>query len=158
MAKSSGILAYRFSDENIEFLLLKPGGPFYKNDTDGIWTIPKGEIENNEPEIDAAKREFEEETGFTIDSEIKLLGEFKLRKGKNLIVYLIESNFDLDQLKSKNFEMEYPKGSGQIQSFPEIEKGEWMKPKLAKSKIFPSQLSMLNEALKKLSTTKPKLH
>lgn len=150
MAKSSGILAYRFVNQRIEFLLLKPGGPFYKNSNNGVWTIPKGGVQGGETEIEAAKREFKEETGFVITSNIQTLGEFKLRRGKILHVFMINEDFDLGGLSSKYFELEYPKGSGQMRDFPEIEMGEWMTLDVARLKISPGQLPILQRVVEEL--------
>lgn len=145
MPKSAGILVYRQTNGQIEFLLLKPGGPFYQSSDNGVWTIPKGRIEQGETEIEAAKREFREETGFSAEFDLHLLGEFKLRKGKNLVVYLMKADFDLEQMHSKEFEMEYPNNSGKTGVFSEIEKGAWMTFDEAQSKIVPSQLVILEK-------------
>jgi predicted NUDIX family NTP pyrophosphohydrolase len=82
MKLSAGILLYRKGNEELEFFLVRPGGPFYKASQNGIWCFPKGEVEETENEIEAAKREFKEETGFSIKEEIYPLGQIKLRKGK----------------------------------------------------------------------------
>lgn len=158
MARSSGILVYRFSGVQVEFLLLKPGGPFYKSLDNGIWTIPKGEVQGNETEIETAKREFKEETGFEISSEMVYLDKFKLRKGKSLSVFLVEEEFDLIELKSTHFELEYPKSSGLKQKFPEIVSGKWMTFREAQEKVFPNQLPVLEKAIEKLRTSRPNLH
>lgn len=156
MPRSAGILIYRKKGEEIEFLLLKPGGPFYKNADAGVWAIPKGEIQADESELEAARREMLEETGFTMETPLNYLGEFKLRKGKQLLVYITESNFDLTVLKSKEFEMEYPKNSGERRRFLEIEKGEWMTRELAESKCMPKQLQVLDLAIEKLNERESK--
>lgn len=151
MARSAGILVYRFINQQLEFLLLKPGGPFYKNKENGIWTIPKGEIKLSESEKDAALREFKEETGFYAqENEIKLLDVFNLRKGKQLTVYTLYNDLNVNELKSNTFEIEYPKNSGKKHVFPEIEKGEWMPIALASLKIFPNQLPILDRAISDL--------
>ena len=155
MARSAGVLVYRLVGGIIEFLLLKPGGPFYKDLEKGIWTIPKGEIKKGETEIAAAQREFVEETGLTInDFNLDYFGVFKLRKGKNLVVYFLRSDFDLANLESKHFEMEHPKNSGEFRQFQEIEMGDWVTFEKAQALIFPNQLQILEQAIERLDLDK----
>ncbi|BDD06649.1 NUDIX domain-containing protein [Aureibacter tunicatorum] len=125
MTLSAGILVYRLKDQ-MEVMLLKPGGPFYKNQDIGVWTIPKGEIHNNESPYEAAIREFQEETGFVTDQKPSHFIDIKLRKGKSLSVFVLQESFDISKIKSNSFAMEYPKGSGKTENFPEIEKGKWV--------------------------------
>ena len=150
MGKSAGVLVYRRREE-IEFLLLKPGGPFYKNRSQGIWTIPKGEIQEGESALEAACREFQEETSFRLHSSTKYLGDFRLRKGKNVSVFIAEGDFDVNELVSKEFELVYPKDSGQLKSFSEIELGAWVTLEVAQSMLFPSQIPILLKAIDEIS-------
>lgn len=137
MPKSCGILVFRKIKPYLEYLLVFPGGPFYKNEEEKNWTIPKGEQKRDESFEVTAKREFEEETGFKVNKKLLYLGEAKLRRGKRILVFGMESDYDVSQLKSNNFEMEYPKGSGELKSFPEIQKGGWYTKEEAKRKIHP---------------------
>lgn len=147
MKISAGILVYRDLNRQIEFFLVCPGGPFYQLGQDGIWTFPKGIVEENESEIEAAKREFKEETGFSISQEIKHLDTIKLRQGKRVSAYYCAGNFDTTNVKSQYFEMEYPKNSGQVVSFPEIVAANWFSYSQAKIKIHPKLLLFLNQVL-----------
>lgn len=147
MKISSGILVYRKSKEELEFFLVRPGGPFYKASQDGIWCFPKGEIKEGENEIEAAKREFKEETGFSIKEEIYPLGKFKLRKGKVISAYYCKKDLNPKELKSSLFEMEYPKKSGVKRSFPEIEEGNWFSFKEAKIKMHPKLLPFIEKLI-----------
>jgi predicted NUDIX family NTP pyrophosphohydrolase len=149
MARSAGVLVYRVVKTQLEFLLLRPGGPFYKNSDEGIWTIPKGEIQKDEDESEAAKREFHEETSFQLSNSIEYLDVFKLRKGKSLAVFTTSGDFDITKLVSNEFEMEYPKNSGQLEKFPEIQEGRWMTIEEAQLKISPKQLVILNRVIEK---------
>jgi predicted NUDIX family NTP pyrophosphohydrolase len=152
MKISAGILVYRKINQQVEFFLVCPGGPFYKISQDGIWTFPKGIVEENESEIEAAKREFKEETGFHIHQEIKHLKTIKLRQGKRVSAYCCAGDFDANEIKSQCFEMEYPKNSGQIVSFPEIEAANWFSYSQAKLKIHPKLLPFLNQVLRILDS------
>ena len=147
MKLSSGILLYRKKKE-LEFFLVRPGGPFYKaKQDDGIWCFPKGEIKGKETEIEAAKREFKEETGFYIKDKIHPLGKIKLRKGKTISAYYCKKDLNPKELKSSTFTMEYPKNSGILKSFPEIEEGNWFSFKEAKIKILPKLLPFLEKLI-----------
>lgn len=137
MSISAGILVYRKAEDKVEFFLVKPGGPFYKNADDGIWTFPKGELNKNESELDAAKREFKEETSLEITSELKLLDTLKLRKGKNITAFYCKQNLNAVEIDSSTFEMEHPKNSGVLKSFKEIEKADWFTIEEAKIKAHP---------------------
>lgn len=154
MKRSSGVLMYRKHKGRIEFLLLRPGGPFYKNQSKGIWTIPKGIIQNGENEITAAKREFEEETGQKLITELIYLGEEKIRKGKRVVVYMTEGNLKVTNIKSNTFQLEYPKNSGKFCLFPEIESGEWFDYETAKIQIHPKLIIFLDKCLASQETIK----
>jgi len=154
MKISAGILVYRTANSQIEFFLVRPGGPFYKTDKNGIWTIPKGIVEPNESEIEAAKREFKEETGFSIPQEIKHLDTIKLRQGKQVSVYYCAGNFDAPNIKSQYFKMEYPKNSGELVSFPEIEAANWFSYAQASLKIHPKLLPFINQVIEILNQPK----
>jgi len=149
MKVSSGILMYRDTKKEREYLLVRPGGPFYKNKHKGIWTIPKGIVHGNEDEEVAARREFVEETGQEVRGELHHLSRIKLRKSKELTAYYLEGNIDANKIVSNMFELEYPKNSGEYRSFPEIDKGGWYTFDEAIELINP-KLVVLLEKLKEI--------
>lgn len=133
---SAGILLYRKDNHNgLEFFLLRPGGPFYKRDIDGIWTLPKGEVEAGEHTEAAARREFEEETGYCFEGGLEFLTQIRLNSKKSVHVYYGTSQEAYPDIKSTEFEMEYPKGSGLQKRFPEIVEGAWFQQEVARVKI-----------------------
>lgn len=143
--KSAGILLYRIQNKNPEIFLVHPGGPFWAKKDDGAWSIPKGEFEDNEDPLDAAKREFEEETGLRISGEFVQLNPIKQKSGKIVFAWALEGNFDPATIKSNSFEIEWPPGSGKMTSFPEIDKAEWFSITVAKTKINSGQSALINE-------------
>ena len=143
--KSAGILLYRIQNKNPEIFLVHPGGPFWAKKDDGAWSIPKGEFEDNEDPLDAAKREFEEETGLRISGEFVQLNPIKQKSGKIVFAWALEGNFDPATIKSNSFEIEWPPGSGKMRSFPEIDKAEWFSITVAKTKINSGQSALINE-------------
>src|ERR1700733_3844860 len=118
--KSAGLLLYRKVRSSMEVFLVHPGGPFWAKKDDGAWSIPKGEFEEGEEPLDAAKREFREETGVVAKGEFRPLEPVRQSSGK--IVYAWAVQFDLNSasVKSNVFSMEWPRGSGGLQEFPEI--------------------------------------
>jgi predicted NUDIX family NTP pyrophosphohydrolase len=137
---SAGLLAYRMKDGLPEVLIVHPGGPFYTKKYAGVWSIPKGLFEDGENPIDVAKREFEEETGFSAPNTDYIdLGEITRSDGKNIKVWAFEGDFDIAQLSSNSFEMEWPPKSGKKQSFPEVDRGEWFGLSEATVKLQPAQ-------------------
>lgn len=151
MKISCGIIVYRKSDTQIEYFLVRPGGPFYKKKEKGIWSIPKGIIKDGETEEEAALREFKEETGHKIEHELTHLGKLKLRKSKQLSVFACEGNLDERKIKSNLFMMEYPKNSGKFEKFPEIDKGAWYNLINAKTMINSKLISILELLESKLT-------
>jgi predicted NUDIX family NTP pyrophosphohydrolase len=149
LIKSAGIIRFRRVSE-LEFLLLKPGGPFYKNQETGIWTFSKGAIANGEDSYSAAIREFKEETGYEIEGSLLHLGEFKLRKDKKVTVYLNEGDFNESKLSSKSITLEYPKGSGKKLSFAEMIEAKWMNLEKTKAHVFKNQIEIFEIAAKKI--------
>lgn len=143
MKVSSGILLFRRKEASKEYLLVKPGGPFYKNKEQGIWTIPKGLVQPQEEELAAAKREFEEETGHPLQGNPTFLTRLKWNASKKLVIYSLEGDLDASSLVSNTFELEYPKHSGKYQQFPEIEKGAWFSLEEATPLIHPKLLPVL---------------
>lgn len=148
--KSAGILLYRIKNKSPEVFLVHPGGPFWKNKDAGAWSIPKGEFTGEEDALEAAKREFEEETGMAIDGHFTPLTPVKQKGGKTVHAWALERDIETDHIQSNFFEMEWPPKSGKKQQFPEIDKGEWFSIPEARQKINPSQGGLLDELAKKL--------
>lgn len=143
---SAGILLFRERDGAVEVLLIKPGGPFWRNRDEGAWMIPKGAIEPGETPADAAIREFEEEIGMPLTAVPFPLCTIKQSGGKIVEVFAAEGDVDPTAIASIHFEMEWPPKSGELQSFPEAEDARWMKLAQARLMMLPSQLPIL-EAL-----------
>jgi predicted NUDIX family NTP pyrophosphohydrolase len=147
--KSAGILLYRVLNGAMEFLLVHPGGPFWKNKDLGAWTIPKGEYEDPEAPLDAAVREFQEETGIELKGSFIRLQPVIQKGGKEVSAWAIEGAIDAGAIKSNSFEMEWPPKSGKSQSFPEIDKAAWFSFEEAIEKINPAQAVFIKELYEK---------
>ncbi len=139
MKKSAGILLYRHRANQIQLFLVHPGGPFWRNKDIGAWTIPKGELENDENGLITAKREFKEETGFEIEGDFIKLEPIKQKAGKLVYAWAVEGDIDAGSIKSNLFKMEWPPKSGKWESFSEVDKGAWFTSAEAKIKINESQ-------------------
>jgi predicted NUDIX family NTP pyrophosphohydrolase len=172
-AQSAGILLYRWAAAKLEVFLVHPGGPFWKGKDAGTWTIPKGEIEDGEPALDAAVREFREETGFTLEEtgpplkkagvpldqpslppgktavahqgRFQPLSPVRQKGGKRVFAWALSGNLDPAQIVSNTFELEWPRGSGRQQTFPEVDKGGWFTLPAARDIINPAQIALLEE-------------
>jgi predicted NUDIX family NTP pyrophosphohydrolase len=149
MKKSAGILLYRDHKE-VEVFLVHPGGPFWKNKDEGAWSIPKGEYNEEEDPLEAAKREFKEETGIDIDGDFIELGPIKQKGGKIVLAWALEKDITPDTITSNTFPMEWPPKSGKTQQFPEVDKAQWYTIDEAKEKINPSQAALLEQLLLRL--------
>jgi predicted NUDIX family NTP pyrophosphohydrolase len=153
--KSAGILAYRFNkDKLVEFFLVHPGGPFWKKKDAGAWSIPKGEFEDDEDPLKAARREFKEETGVAIEGDFIVLSPVKQKNGKVVYAWGVEADIDTSAIQSNVFEMEWPPKSGKKQQFPEIDKGGWFGISDAKEKINTAQFALVDELNTKLKSSK----
>src|SRR5437870_2423170 len=119
MKRSAGILLYRHGPVGPEVLLVRPGGPFWRNKDRGAWQIPKGEIGDGEEAQACALREVEEELGLKITAPFAELGEIKQAGGKHVIAFAAEQDFDVETLVSNTFPLEWPPRSGKIVQFPE---------------------------------------
>ena len=145
MAKqSAGILLYRKLAEP-EVLLVHPGGPFFTKKDAGSWSIPKGEYLSDEEPLDAAKREFKEETGMELEGEFMALLPIKQSGGKIVTAWAVEGDLDPETVVSNSFEMIWPPGSGKLRSFPEVDKAAWFTIEIAKQKINKGQISLLDQ-------------
>lgn len=151
--QSAGLLVYRFKNNVLEIFLIHPGGPFWKNKDAGSWSIPKGLYLDDEHPLDAAKREFKEETSFAPPKgEYIQLTPQKQPSGKIVTIFYIEGNFDAAKMKSNLFEMAWPPKSGKIQKFPEADKAGWFNLKQARQKILKGQIPFLDELEKIIKT------
>lgn len=152
--RSAGILLYRLRNKIPEVLLVHPGGPFWAKKDEGVWSIPKGEIEENENPFAAAIRETAEETGLDLrtinTSSFIELSPVKIKSGKLIFIWGIEADFDTDEIKSNSFEMEWPPKSGQRKQFPEVDKAEWFPIEKAKVKVNKGQIAVLEELADKI--------
>ena len=144
---SAGILVYRYQNSELEVLLVHPGGSFWSRKDTGSWSIPKGIFEKNKNPLDAAKREFKEETGFDVEGEFIELGHIKQPSKKIIHVWSVENNFDITKLKSNTFQMEWPRKSGNIQEYPEVDKGNWFRLDVAHKKILKGQKGFLDRLM-----------
>jgi predicted NUDIX family NTP pyrophosphohydrolase len=147
---SAGILLYRRGDSGWEVLLVHPGGPFWQRKDLGAWSIPKGEVEEGEDLLAAARRELREETGFVAEGLAIPLGHVRQRSGKLVHAWAVEADVDPDQLRSNTFEIEWPRGSRRMRSFPEVDRAAWFDVADARRRIVPAQAAFL-DALTALS-------
>jgi predicted NUDIX family NTP pyrophosphohydrolase len=146
---SAGILLFRVREE-LAVLLAKPGGPFWRTKDAGAWMIPKGMVEPGEAPVEAALREFEEETGAKLAAIPFRLCTVRQAGGKIVEVFAAEGDFDPAGLTSVEFELQWPPRSGQVQRFPEVAEARWMTVALARELMLPSQLPMLDALEEKL--------
>lgn len=151
--QSAGIIAYRRMVNNeLQVLLVHPGGPFYKNKDAGAWSIPKGEYEVGEDPLLVALREFREETGREIEgNDFVSLNTVKIKSGKVITAWAIERDFDENLTRSNTFELEWPPRSGKKQTFPEVDKAGWFTIEVARIKINAGQVNLLNELENKVN-------
>jgi predicted NUDIX family NTP pyrophosphohydrolase len=151
MAKksSAGLLLYRRRGE-LEVFLVHPGGPFWAKKDAGAWSLPKGEFEEGEEPLQAAKREFAEETGFSFDGEFCRLDPLRQRGGKIIYAWTIEGDCDAAQARSNLFSLEWPPKSGRMQEFPEIDRAQWFTIPEARKRIMAGQIDFLDQLAAKL--------
>ncbi len=143
---SAGLLMYRVRERQLEVFLAHPGGPFFTHRDDNHWTIPKGEIEPDEAYLATAIREFKEEVGVDVPPESPFieLGSIKQKGGKTVFAWAVPQMCpDPIQVKSNFFEMEWPPGSGNYQSFPEVDRAEFFPVQQARRKIKETQVPLL---------------
>ena len=148
---SAGILMYRFRERSLEVFLVHPGGPFWAKKDEGAWSIPKGEFNiDTEDPLEAAKREFEEETGYALEGEFIPLENLKQSSMKIVYAWAVEGDCDAVKIKSNTFSMEWPPRSGKQQEFPEVDRAEWFDIETAKIKILKGQKPFIDRLLERM--------
>ena len=146
MAKrSAGLLMYRFREGVLEVFLAHPGGPFWAKKDLGSWTIPKGEYEPDETPLEAARREFGEETACPSEGDLLPLTPLRQPSGKIIAAWAFQGDCDAEASRSNTFSMEWPPGSGRRVEFPEVDRAGWFGLEEAKEKIIPGQVGFLEE-------------
>ncbi|MEZ5830530.1 MAG: NUDIX domain-containing protein [Dongiaceae bacterium] len=150
MKRSAALLVYKHKPDGIRVFLVHPGGPFWAKKDLGAWSIPKGEIEDAEDGLAAAKREFFEEVGQTVDGDVIALTPVKQRGGKVVQAWAVEGDVDEAAVKSNEFEMEWPPRSGRRANFPEVDRGRWFNLADARTHLLPGQIPILDELTGKL--------
>lgn len=143
--RSAGLLCYRRTPAGIEVLLVHPGGPFWAGKDDGAWTIPKGEVAVDEPPLDAAVREFKEETGHAPQGDLIALDPVRQAGGKVVMAWAFEGDLDPSSMRSNTFSMEWPPRSGRHRTFSEVDRAEWFPVKRARPKILRGQVPLLDQ-------------
>lgn len=143
--RSAGIVLYRRSADGVQVLLGHMGGPFWARKDAGGWSIPKGELEPGEDAVSAARREFQEELGLPVpDGELVELGEVKQSGGKVVTAWALAGDLDPALVVPGTFEMEWPRGSGKVTEFPEIDRADWFDLATAAEKIVAGQRPLLD--------------
>jgi predicted NUDIX family NTP pyrophosphohydrolase len=156
MKTSAGILLYRRGEAGLEVLIGHMGGPYWEHRDESAWSIPKGEMREGENTLEVAKREFEEELGSPPPEEPYLeLGEVRQASGKRVVVFAAQGDLDAKSIRSNSFEMEWPRGSGQLGEFPEIDRAAWVAPAEAREKLIPAQAPFLERLQRAIRSGQP---
>lgn len=151
MRTSAGILLYRKSNDYFEFFLVHPGGPFWNGKDKGAWSIPKGEFTEDEDPLTVARREFNEETGQTINGDFIALKPIQQKGGKTVYAWAVKGEADAENIVSNTFKQEWPYKSGKWITIPEVDKACWFSVEEAKEKINPAQVSFIEELIERLN-------
>ncbi|MEI9978274.1 MAG: NUDIX domain-containing protein [Edaphobacter sp.] len=149
--RSAGLLMFRTFNDQLEVFLVHPGGPLWAKKDKGAWTIPKGEYERGENPLVAARREFEEETGFQAISEFIDLGSIKQKSGKVVNAWAFEGDCDPTKLTSNTCAIEWPPRSGHRLEIPEVDRGRWFSMSEAEEYIREEQREFLRRLLQGLN-------
>jgi predicted NUDIX family NTP pyrophosphohydrolase len=154
MAKqiSAGILLFRVCGGVLEVFLIHPGGPYWRNKDAGVWSIPKGLLEQGDDALTAAKREFREETGSPVDGECIALAPLRQPSGKVVHAWAVEGDIDASSITSNVFSLEWPPRSGRQQEFPEADRAGWFTLAAAREKILAGQRGFLDQLEAQLDT------
>ncbi len=145
--QSAGLLLYRRGRDGAEVLLVHPGGPFFARKDDGVWSIPKGEVEPGEEALDVALREFEEELGApppVVREALEDLGTIRQKAGKIVAAWFAEADFDVSSFTSNTFSLEWPPRSGQLKEFPEVDRACWFGVVEARAKLIEAQVELID--------------
>jgi len=157
MAKkeSVGLLMYDDQSDELRILLVHPGGPFFTKKDNSYWSIPKGELQENEERLACAQREFMEETGLDIKPEnYHPLGSITQKGGKTVTAWTFQGRCDEGWVpKSNTFQLEWPPRSGKRQHYPEIDRAEMFTVDEARLKIITSQVPFIERLVDLLTTT-----
>ncbi|BBY03186.1 NUDIX domain-containing protein [Mycobacterium seoulense] len=145
---SAGVLLYRTREGVVEVLIAHPGGPFWARKDNGAWSIPKGEYSDGEDPWAAAQREFSEELGVSAPAGTRLdLGQLKQSGGKVVTAFAVHADLDVSDARSNTFELEWPKGSGTMREFPEVDRVGWFSVAEARVKLLKGQLDFLDRLM-----------
>jgi predicted NUDIX family NTP pyrophosphohydrolase len=148
--QSAGILLFKIEKDRLMTFLVHPGGPFWKKKDSGAWSIPKGEFNEGEDALEAAKREFTEETGYTLSGNFIELTPIKQKAGKIVYAWALEKNIDAENIRSNSFTIEWPPKSTKLATYPEVDRAGWFNINEAKIKINPAQALLIDELVEKL--------
>jgi predicted NUDIX family NTP pyrophosphohydrolase len=149
---SAGILLYRRKDNELRVFLVHPGGPFFAKKDEGAWSVPKGELNEGEDALAAARREFLEETGCGAEGTFIPLSSITQKGGKIVLAWAVEGDCDADAIRSNTFALEWPPKSGRVRDFPEVDRAGWFTVGEAKKKINPAQAALVDELEGKLTS------
>ncbi|BBX55632.1 RNA pyrophosphohydrolase [Mycobacterium shottsii] len=142
---SAGVLVYRAAAGVLELLIVHPGGPFWARKDYGAWSIPKGEYTQDEDPWVAARREFAEEIGLSVPDGARIdLGSVKQAGGKVVTAFAVRGDLDFTEAHSNTFELEWPKGSGKVREFPEVDRVGWFPVAIARGKLLKGQRDFLD--------------
>jgi len=142
---SAGLLLYRWRERELQVFLVHPGGPFWAKKDAGAWSIPKGEYELGEDALAAAKREFNEETGFEAEGEVHELNMLRQPSGKKIRAWAVEGDCDAAAVVSNTFTLEWPPKTGKQVEFPEVDRAGWFGIEEARQKILKGQAGFLDQ-------------
>ncbi len=144
--RSAGILLYRWGGASLEVFVGHMGGPFWARKDDGAWSIPKGLVEGGEDALSAAKREFAEEIGVPAPAvDYRLLGDFRYSSGKVVTVFVGEADLHVETVNSEPITVEWPRGTGRMHTFPEIDRVAWVALAEARTKLVKGQVPAIDE-------------
>lgn len=148
---SAGLLMYRRRGLAVELFLVHPGGPFFARRDLGAWSIPKGMPLPDEPLLDAARREFEEETGLRAEGPFEALTPVRQRGGKIVTAWAFEGDADPAAIVSNHFTLEWPRGSGRTRTFPEVDRAAFFAPDEARRRLLSAQVPLVDELVARLA-------
>jgi predicted NUDIX family NTP pyrophosphohydrolase len=150
MKTSAGILLYRKKEDQVEVFLVHPGGPFWKGKETGAWSIPKGEFTPGEDPLTVAKREFNEETGQTVEGNFIELTPIKQKGGKMVYAWAVEGDANAGNIVSNTFKTEWPYKSGKWITIPEVDKAGWFSVEEAKEKMNAAQVALIQDLVERI--------